>query len=92
MSSRVVRGVVAWIGGFVVAVLAATASAKGRVQVFVLAGQSNMEGPAVLDVAREWNRADYNDGRGTLAEVMRVPANAARYAHLKDANGAWTVR
>jgi hypothetical protein len=68
------------------------ASAAQRVQVFVLAGQSNMEGPAVADLDPSWDPKSYNDGRGTLAEVMRAPANRARYRHLKDAQGRWTVR
>ena len=39
-------------------------------KVFVLAGQSNMEGQAVADL----DGKDYNDGQGTLAFLMRDPA------------------
>jgi hypothetical protein len=58
------------------------------VKVFILAGQSNMEGQAVVDLAGK----DYNEGRGTLAALMRNPARAAMLGHLKDAAGNWTVR
>ena len=64
------------------------AGKKGPVKVFILAGQSNMEGQAVADL----DGKDYNDGKGTLAVLMRDPVNAAKFKHLKDANGKWTVR
>lgn len=60
----------------------------GPVKVFVLAGQSNMEGQAVVDLAGK----DYNGGRGTLVELMRDPAKAAMFRHLRTADGKWTVR
>jgi hypothetical protein len=61
---------------------------KSPVKVFVLAGQSNMEGQAVVDLGG----SDYNDGRGTLASLMRDPIKGAMFRHLKDADGKWTVR
>ena len=61
---------------------------KGPVKVFILAGQSNMEGQAVVDLAGK----DYNEGRGTLAALMRDPVKGAMFKHLKDAGGKWTVR
>ncbi len=64
------------------------ADAPKPVKVFILAGQSNMEGQGVADLAGK----DYNGGRGTLAALMRDPAMAARFKHLRDANGKWTVR
>ncbi|GEM_PF-443284 len=59
-------------------------------QVFILAGQSNMEGQAVADLAGQ----DYNDGRGTLKFLLQDPAQAARFGHLMadDASGQWAVR
>lgn len=57
-------------------------------KVFILAGQSNMEGQGVADL----DGKDYNGGRGTLAWLLRDPAKASRYAHLKDESGGWTVR
>ena len=41
------------------------------VKVFILAGQSNMEGQAVVDLEGK----DYNDGKGTLASMFKGPAN-----------------
>lgn len=71
--------------------LAAPATDDGReriARVFILAGQSNMEGQAVVDL----DGPRYNDGRGTLVSVMRDPANAARLAHLRTRDGSWRTR
>jgi hypothetical protein len=57
-------------------------------KVFILAGQSNMEGQAVVDLTGE----HYNGGKGTLAAIMNDPAKRARFAHLRDSTGAWRVR
>ena len=61
---------------------------KGPVKVFILAGQSNMEGQAAADLEGK----DYNDAKGTLNTVMKDPAKAPLYRHLKDDKGRWTVR
>jgi Carbohydrate esterase, sialic acid-specific acetylesterase len=61
---------------------------KGPVKVFVLAGQSNMEGQAVADLTGK----DYNFGKGTLKELMKDPARGPLFAHLKDDQGQWAVR
>src|SRR3954468_23601246 len=61
---------------------------KGPVKVFVLAGQSNMEGQAVADLTGK----DYNQGKGTLAALLADPEKSAPYKHLRDAAGHWTVR
>jgi hypothetical protein len=61
---------------------------KGPVKVFILAGQSNMEGQGVADLEGK----DYNSGRGTLNYVMKDPAKAPLYKHLKDDKGQWAVR
>ncbi|MEE2714830.1 MAG: sialate O-acetylesterase [Verrucomicrobiota bacterium] len=63
--------------------------AGGRVKVFLLAGQSNMEGQAVVDLDHE---KYYNGGKGILTTVMAKPDNVSRYAHLRDSDGNWTVR
>jgi hypothetical protein len=64
------------------------AEVTGPVKVFILAGQSNMEGQAVVDLSGK----DYNEGRGTLVQLMADPARAGRYRHLRDAAGNWKVR
>jgi hypothetical protein len=58
------------------------------IKIFILAGQSNMEGQAVVDLEGK----DYNDGKGTLAHLLRDPERAPRFKHLKDDAGGWTVR
>lgn len=69
-------------------VVAAAARAEGPVKVFILAGQSNMEGQAVADLEGE----SYNGGKGTLAALLRDPVERARYQHLVSSDGAWSER
>ena len=49
-----------------------------------------------LTVDDQWVDLDhpqyYNGGKGTLERVMRDPAKAKRFAHLKAASGDWVVR
>jgi len=59
------------------------------VQVFLLAGQSNMVGHGVVDLD---DPQDYNGGRGNLAHVLAEPGVAARFANLRDDRGVWTLR
>jgi len=68
--------------------LAASVASAKALQVYILAGQSNMEGQAVVDLTGK----NYNEGRGTLVEVMARPENAERYAHLRAKDGSWVVR
>ncbi len=58
------------------------------VKVFVLAGQSNMEGQAVVDL----DGKDYNDGKGTLNFLLRDPEKSSHFKHLKNTDGTWVVR
>lgn len=58
------------------------------VKVFILAGQSNMEGQAVADLKGK----DYNDGKGTLLALLDDPARAPLVRHLRTEQGDWTVR
>ena len=65
------------------------ALAQGKpLKVFVLAGQSNMEGQAVVDL----DGKDYNDGKGTLVSVMKDSAKTGLFKHLKDEKGDWRIR
>ena len=59
-----------------------------RLRVFILAGQSNMEGQAIADLAGK----DYNDGRGTLKALLADPARAQPFRHLLAQDGSWAVR
>lgn len=68
--------------------LAAAEEASKPFRVFILAGQSNMEGQAVADLAGK----DYNGGRGTLLALLDDPEKARKVRHLRAADGSWTVR
>lgn len=59
------------------------------VKVFVLAGQSNMEGQGVVDLDHPQH---YNGGKGTLIWSMENGRTKAKMKHLKDASGKWKSR
>jgi hypothetical protein len=63
-------------------------AAPSPLKVFILAGQSNMEGQGVADL----DGKDYNNGKGTLAQLLQDPAKASSFAHLRDEHGRWAVR
>ena len=56
-------------------------------QVFILAGQSNMEGHGFI--AADPKR---NEGKGSLEFLANDPATAPRFKHLRDAKGVEAVR
>lgn len=58
------------------------------IRLFVLAGQSNMEGQAVADLSGK----DYNGGRGTLKSLLDEPAKRPLVQHLRDEAGKWKQR
>lgn len=74
--------------GFLICATLHASAAQPPVQVFILAGQSNMEGQAVVDL----DGKDYNGGKGTLASLFNDPDKASLFKHLKTANGEWAVR
>jgi len=67
--------------------VAPPARAADPVKVFVLAGQSNMQGHGHVEA-----HAERNGGRGSLAHLARDPGTAARFGQLLDADGAWVRR
>jgi len=62
---------------------------KSPIKVFILAGQSNMEGQGVVSMD---HRRYYNSGNGNLVNTMNDPNKAYLYKHLKDREGEWIVR
>lgn len=60
---------------------------SGPVRVFILAGQSNMEGQGLI--AADPNR---NGGQGSLEFLVQDAASAARFSHLADGAGQWRTR
>ena len=61
---------------------AGTREPRGPLKVFVLAGQSNMEGQGMVS----------GEKPGTLESLLKDPASAPRFKHLVDAQGKWVVR
>jgi alpha-galactosidase len=57
------------------------------IKVFILAGQSNMEGHGII--AADPKR---NDGKGSLEFLVKDPATSSRFKHLADKAGGWIVR
>src|SRR3954463_5375701 len=68
--------------------LAAPGGAAGKpVKVFVLAGQSNMEGQGFI-------KADpkRNEGKGSLEYLVKDQATGDKFKHLVGKDGKWAVR
>ncbi len=76
------------LSAVIVSGTSAQADPPKPLKVFVLAGQSNMEGQAVVDLKGK----DYNDGKGTLDQLLSDPEKFRAFQHLKDKEGQWTVR
>ena len=64
---------------------AATGVEANPIKVFILAGQSNMEGQGSVD-------HDYNGGKGNLVWSMANSKSADRMKKLKNERGEWVVR
>ena len=64
-------------------------AASQPLKVFILAGQSNMQGQAVVEMNHPEH---YNGGKGNLEHVMEHSPLASMYRHLREADGNWTVR
>lgn len=60
---------------------------QGPVKVFILAGQSNMEGQGIIA-----SEPRHNNGKGSLEYVVKDPKTAPRFKHLVDKDGKWLVR
>jgi len=56
-------------------------AAAGKLKVFILAGQSNMEGQGKVQ-----------GGKGTLEELAKDPAKSELAGHIVDDAGRWVVR
>ncbi len=65
----------------------ADTASKGPLKVFILAGQSNMQGAGVIKMD-----ARRNGGKGSLEFMVRDPRMAERTRHMVDADGNWVVR
>lgn len=63
--------------------------ANEPLKIFILAGQSNMQGQGVVSMDHE---KYYNGGKGNLVWSMTHSKSAPLMKHLKDRNGDWVVR
>jgi hypothetical protein len=63
------------------------AFAGDTVKVFILAGQSNMEGHGRVDAEQS-----ANEGKGSLQWLVKNPETAPRFKHLVDDAGQWRAR
>jgi len=69
--------------------LAGSVKADKTIQVFILAGQSNMQGQGVVDMDHAQH---YNGGKGNLVWSMQHSASKDRMKHLRGADGSWAER
>lgn len=56
-------------------------------KVFILAGQSNMEGQGIISADPK-----RNGGQGSLEYLVESPEFAQNWGHLKTADGKWAIR
>ena len=75
-----------YIASLLLAATALSADAK-QLRVFILAGQSNMQGQGFI--AADPKR---NNGKGSLEYLVKDPATAERFKQLIDKDGKWVVR
>ncbi len=69
--------------------LFSAASAAEPIKVFILAGQSNMEGQGAVSMDDE---RDYNGGKGNLVWSMKNSKSAQKMKCLKNEKDEWVVR
>ena len=70
-------------------VVSRAADSPPHMKVFLLAGQSNMQGQGVVEMDHPEN---YNGGKGNLVWSMTHSASTEQMRHLRDADGKWVVR
>ena len=66
-----------------------TVRGESPIKVFILAGQSNMEGQGVVSMDHPDH---YNGGKGNLEWAMKNSPSAGMMKHLKNKDGEWVVR
>ena len=62
---------------------------SGVLRVFLLAGQSNMQGQGVVDLDHPQH---YNGGKGTLKKLLEQDSRRPTVSHLVDREGQWQAR
>ncbi|WP_166821746.1 sialate O-acetylesterase [Thalassoroseus pseudoceratinae] len=66
---------------------ASSALAADSVKVFILAGQSNMQGHGIIDA-----NPKRNDGKGSLTWLVENPVTNKKFGHLINEDAEWTAR
>ncbi len=66
---------------------ASLASAADKVKVFILAGQSNMQGHGIIEADPR-----RNDGKGSLEWLVKNAKTAKKFGQLIDEDSEWTER
>jgi hypothetical protein len=79
--------VLAVVSGMFATPVLAAAKAKGPLKVFILAGQSNMQGAGQIKANPKRNK-----GKGSLQYIVRDTKTAEMTRHVIDKNGDWIVR
>ena len=78
-----------WPLGLLGAKEPARGTGDAPIKVFILAGQSNMEGQGVVSMDHP---EYYNGGKGNLVWAMKNSESAKRMKHLRHDDGEWAVR
>ena len=79
-----------WMAGCLgLVVMLGPAAADEVTKVFILAGQSNMEGKGVVSMNGE---RGYNGGKGNLVWSMEQSESKDKMKHLRDGDGKWVER
>jgi len=92
MSATRSRFALVWFASLVVIATPLSTTQAGDeppapVRVFILAGQSNMQGHGKVKAEPKANQ-----GRGSLERIVKNGATASRYKHLVDDAGQWVAR
>jgi hypothetical protein len=74
---------------FVMSLVTFSADAEQTTQVYVLAGQSNMQGHGVVEMDHPQH---YNGGKGNLVWSMQHSTSKDQMQHLRDGDGKWAER
>lgn len=86
-TNSLLRSIAFWCGALALLSSPATAADAKTIQVYVLAGQSNMEGHGII--AADPKR---NGGKGSLEFVAKNPATTEKFKPLLGADGKWKAR
>jgi len=82
--------------------VSAAETGRGPVKVFILAGQSNMEGQGIIEFNERRTAGFKQRGmtdeaiakkrKGSLENLIADPEKATMYGHIVDRDGQWIVR